>query len=395
MDTKANVTHRNGAPIWRVLEFIVFALESALGLVGFYLVLAVAATLFTEPVLVIVGTLALIIVIIAFLILLHEVGHATVAWILGWRVRSITVLMISFRPLAGLWTWNPKSLGADLGGCVVATPPERGTRTFDAMLYALGGSAANIALGIFCLSNFDKYQGVNSTAFYLVECIGVLSFGLGILNLFPMKTSGGFSSDGLIVLLLTWRLLRSKRVPREHDAHIRLMADLRDGTPPFEDDLKLLDEIYERNDGVTTDFEYLTIVFAIREGNLERIRTVLLRMESRGVAGQDGGNEFLALASALLDRDPDTAVQYLDAIVSQKKQDSYPYWRCMAAVEHLRGNTELALIAVQRARSLGTSLDEDEEGILNAIESGTELPSFAYRHERRMQLLTQRFPPEI
>lgn len=370
-----------------------------LSIIIIYLALRVVEFFAPDPALSVVGAFALLAFLEAFLILVHELGHAATAWLLGWRVRDITVLRLTYRPLAGVWAWNQKRKNLDVGGWVFSTPPEAGPNTLHSIAISAGGPFANVAFAVLCLGYIAVFPVGSDPAYYLLQITGWLSLATGALNLIPVKLHNGLKSDGSALASLVLRLMRPEKSVSKQFIVDRLIADLNDGLPPFEGDLLYLDKVWDTDGKDAAELENLLLVYAIIEGNLDRARRVLARRQARGNSMNLDEKALLALASVLIDADATSAKEQLDSIEPWKREDHYPYWRSLAALEHLCGDRAAALTAVQTARALsGTlhqGLDEDEEAILRAIETGTVLRWNSDLTERRKRFLAQRRRPRL
>lgn len=333
-----------------------------------------------------------------FLILIHELGHATAAWLLGWRVRDITVLRLTFRPMAGVWAWSRQRKNLDVGGWVYSTPPAVGAGTLHSIAISAAGPLANLAVAALCLGYITIIPTRSDAAYSLLQTTGWLSLMTGVLNLLPLKLANGLKSDGHQLVSLATQLVKFKKSPPVSQAHAleRLVADLNDGLPPFERDLQYLDDLWRQDDEVTLRFEGLILAYAVIEGNLLRIREILLRRLARDEALGVDDRSLLALAYLVLDGDAKAAEEQLDLIEPQER-GTYSYWRSTAAMLHISGARDVALNAVQTARKCASSfhaeLDEDEEAILQAIEAGDHLPKPADPAERRKRLLLKKRRP--
>jgi Peptidase family M50 len=333
-----------------------------------------------------------------FLILVHELGHATAAWLLGWRVRDITVLRLTFRPMAGVWAWNRQRKNLDVGGWVYSTPPAAGAGTLHSIAISAAGPLANLAFAALCLGYITFIPTRSDAVYFLLQTTGWLSLMTGVLNLLPLKLENGLKSDGRQLISLATQLMKFSKPPPVSHAHAleRLVADLNDGLPPFEHDLQYLDNLWRQDDEDTLRFEGLILVYAVIEGNLLRIREILLRRLARDEALGVDDRSLLVLAYLVLDGDAKAAEEHLE-LVEPRERGTYSYWRSTAVLFHVAGARDAALNAVQTARKCASSfhaeLDEDEEAILHAIEAGDHLPEPSDPAERRKRFLLQKRRP--
>ncbi|MDH4125182.1 MAG: site-2 protease family protein [Gammaproteobacteria bacterium] len=171
---------------------------------------AIAGTLFALMILIAVFeefsaprlSLAFIILFWAPLLVLHELGHALAARLLGWQVREI---VIGFGQ--ELWRWQSGATQLrikllPLEGYVVPAPPDASRlRLKSALIYA-AGPGAELLLLAFLLATFgpDTVFGDALGA----RQVAVQSLAIAILlgagfNLLPFRTDGGVS-DGLGIL---------------------------------------------------------------------------------------------------------------------------------------------------------------------------------------------------
>ena len=363
----------------------------------YFLASRVVSPLTDSPTLSTLATFALLIGQETILILIHELGHASAAWFLGWRVRNITVFRLTLRPLAGLWEWNAERKGLDVGGWVYSTPPETGASTLHSIVIYAAGPLANFAFATLCLGYIAFHPVRSDAVYFLLQTTGWLSFMTGALNLIPVKLSGGLKSDGYqLISLMIQRVKFRAPVSKTYAIH-RLFADLKDGVPPFESDLRYLDYIWRQDDEEALKHEDLILIYAIMEGNLHRIRDILARRLARGESLTTDERSLLALAYLLLDRDIEAASEHLDLVPPEDRLEAYSYWRSMAALLHFSGAHNAALNAAEIARKCAQisheDMDEDEEAILRAIEAGLDLPRSPDPVERRKRFLLRKRRP--
>lgn len=154
------------------------------------------------PTLLIAGVLA---------IAVHEAGH-----VLGARLGGFTVRMFTAGPLKllrddrGHWQLRRSSTAGEMGGLVIATPTRTEGLRHSAMLFAGGGPAASLLLGlgamaVYRIFGLDSFTWSASGAWMVLPAgvftFLVLSFGLSAVTGIPYMFAG-LSSDGRRVMLL-------------------------------------------------------------------------------------------------------------------------------------------------------------------------------------------------
>lgn len=128
--------------------------------------------------------------ILAFVaVLVHELGHAAMAWRLGADIRSIVVLPfeLRLRPRELRTKWRAGT--GDLGGYVAYTLDRIDARRKH-MLIAAAGPAANWLLAL-AAGLAAGQLGLTTLAGTLLGALALLSAGMGLANLVPFKGSDG------------------------------------------------------------------------------------------------------------------------------------------------------------------------------------------------------------
>ena len=142
---------------------------------------------------------ALVIILNACLVLLHEMGHALAAWSVGRRVHLIVVGKTGFIPRTRRVVRVPKSGREEYAGFVCTSPiwPDFSRRK--SIWVSAGGPLLTGLVGLVFLLNIDW-----SVNLPIQLALGGYFLSDMVLNLTPLKWRGGAASDGLRIWQ-SWR----------------------------------------------------------------------------------------------------------------------------------------------------------------------------------------------
>lgn len=309
-------------------------------------------------------------------VVIHELGHAAAAKAIGWRIHFISVSGFGYAPVARRWRRAASVLQQDIGGWVLATPP-RGRDWSDGHgVLAAGGPLANAVTGgaaLIAAAGFDRFTHAGSA----LEAFGLISILIAIANLIPVRTSEGGASDGALI----WAVLKDGG-PSETERAIAysLAADFDGAGARHADDIAVIKESAESGDlaaAAILSGQYFST------GEIERARPLLERLIAADPKHYAICRPDLAFIIAMIDGDPQSARGVLNATdkTTQKLlKQMFSYWRADAAIEHLEGDHDAALAAIEKARKMmrreGAVLDDDEERLYAAIKEKAPLPVF-------------------
>jgi Zn-dependent protease len=180
------------------------------------------------------ASIALILLAVLVTSVLHELGHAVVAWAFRMKLLSFNAGPFQWRWREGRWSFSFQPSGlVTLGGAVSVVPTHARQPRWQDICMILAGPAANLLIGLAVLYATLHAEG----SFYVREwefLARIASFGIiaAVLNLLPFRAQGAYSDGARILQLLTGspvaELLRSligtqttlvtARRPRELDA---------------------------------------------------------------------------------------------------------------------------------------------------------------------------------
>jgi hypothetical protein len=133
-----------------------------------------------------------------FAILTHELAQAWAMRRAGWHVVTIAVFPFVYDFRTGKITWWA-SLDGDIGGHVMARPPEGRSRRGDFMAFSAGTLANFICVLIFVpIAAVQDFAAIDA----LSGGIAATSLVVGLGNLLPFRTPGGYISNGGRLLAL-------------------------------------------------------------------------------------------------------------------------------------------------------------------------------------------------
>ena len=153
-----------------------------------------------NPLLRVVGFVAVAYAAIIFHIIIHEGGHLVFGLLTGYRFSS-------FRIFSFMWVKEGESVKfkrhsiAGTGGQCLMSPPDIQNGEMPVVWYNLGGSLMNIIFGLLSLGGFFLCGGVSVLSAVLL-LFALLGFSLAILNGVPMRM-GAIDNDGYNAISLS------------------------------------------------------------------------------------------------------------------------------------------------------------------------------------------------
>lgn len=181
-------------------------------------------------------------------IVVHELGHLIGALANGFRFRVLTLGPWSILSTnSGVRHRFSVSVMSMLGGQQISSPPVQGASDRQYVIYLLGGGVANIVTGAAALALVYTVALPAVLAFFLLF-FAVFSLLLGPVNLLPITTAAGVSTDGYHI-----RSLRRAGAEASHfRAMFQLIADMYAGVRPREWRQDVVDSLAQ---GGATDYE--------------------------------------------------------------------------------------------------------------------------------------------
>ncbi len=141
-----------------------------------------------------------------FVILVHEMGHAIGAWMVGYRVHIIVVGFLGFDPENITFRRVTETAENEIAGFVSCSPkwPLSGQRWREIWV-SFAGPFATILLGLVFLW-LDRMYGSHSEeyvhfGYFLLAIVCFVDAGF---NLFPRKLGSGINNDGRSILTSLW-----------------------------------------------------------------------------------------------------------------------------------------------------------------------------------------------
>jgi hypothetical protein len=273
---------------------------------------------------------------IVAVVVIHELGHALAAVLVGYRVRSIGVgpIWLSIRPLRLDFQWN--RFGPDVGGLVEAEMRPLSSRPgLRQASFSAGGPLANITT--FILLSVADLDAISPVAVELfLKVLSSSSLLIGLASLVPYQMASGHASDGkLIWLALTGagamglsKLDIFDRRPRDwsEDLVRTLGASTRSATWP--------------------GLEYLHFVDTGKSSQAAE----WLAVSVERIGEHPWLNIEAAFLAAFFDRDASRARALMPRLEVIDRSSFVPFWRAEAAVRLAEGDDQGALEAIREAR---------------------------------------------
>lgn len=166
-------------------------------------------------------------------ILLHELGHALAAWLVGWRVWIVSVLPIIVR--FGHPPRLSTKLSHDVGGYVMGSPPTMALDSrWRSIIFSAGGPLASLLTGplfIAWLTTLPRSGWETPTGAGLLGAalaFGCASTWSAVWTLWPMRSRSGRPNDMLMILAM----LGEPRRPAEASGGAWAAALFENGVEP-------------------------------------------------------------------------------------------------------------------------------------------------------------------
>ncbi|HEX2167757.1 MAG TPA: hypothetical protein VHG09_11050, partial [Longimicrobiales bacterium] len=156
-------------------------------------------------------------------ILIHEIGHLAAGALAGFRPLLLIAGPLRLERSNGRTAASLNRSVSLAGGLAICTPVGVHDLRRRTMVMAAGGPLASLVFGVQCLAIWMAVSqaiaggpGAASAVSVMLLFGGVVSLGIGMLTLLPMR-AGGFYSDGA-------RILRLMRQDEETEREVALMA---------------------------------------------------------------------------------------------------------------------------------------------------------------------------
>lgn len=325
--------------------------------------------------------IGVLITIVYFIIsvFVHEIGHAIVARLVGWRVHLIAVGSWTFLPRRKkIFRMSRNSGSNDLAGWVLATPPQESGWDKGTIPFFFGGAAGNLLSGVLLI--FLALAMYEEEFHYSVVLIGLAASSVLVAaaNLVPTSRRGAWRSDGGHL----WEAIKGESWPDRERRIARLYGAAFDGIPIEEWDASALKDFVNEtpSDG---GIDPLLISYAFAMADLATAKVVLDRYLKANSGSSLDYQCMYAFVIAMTDRDALRASKVLEKLPNHLVKKSFSFWRAKAVTAHLLEKRVEALEAVRKARhfagKIGASPDGDDELVFHAIEQDETLPHFEPR----------------
>lgn len=309
----------------------------------------------------------------------HEFGHASVAWLVGWRVHLVAIGSYGYLPMAKRFTRVAHGRRRRTAGMVFATAPRSGVWEKEFALHLFAGPAANLILAAaaFAFTFLLRSYWWNP----LLECLAALSLITGVANLIPFRGPGSRRSDGAQLLDLA---RKTHRLTVTRDLW-QLYGQSLDGVKPVDWDIGLVRDVEALSGTPEEDAfrDQLLLNYYLSYGDLSRCRALAERHAlSAGAKSHTMMVEY-AFLIALLDKNGEKAKAALDELPRRVQGESFQYWRAFAVASYVSGDNVGAREAVAKARAFAkkgkSNPDQDDLALMSAIEQDQPLPVIVSR----------------
>jgi len=309
----------------------------------------------------------------------HELGHAAVAVLLGWRVHMISVGPLGFFPATKSFRRIRPHVGDEGGGAVFATPPRIPRSGRRQAFIAAGGVTANFvlaAIGLFYVRSGADFASTHATVSRVLSAaLAMNSIIFATANLLPFRSASGSLSDG--ARLLECAFGKPPGIAARH--FVWLCGQMVDGVATERWDAAHVREA-ENFDGTLQQNElrdHLVLNYYFAVGDVVRARV----FTERCMQSVRPKSPVLLLAHAFLlafvDRNAAAAMKILDDLPGQYR-NMFAYWRSLAAALSRSGDNIGAREAVAKALACAemqnTNPDENDRALFEAIQHDRPLP---------------------
>jgi Peptidase family M50 len=150
------------------------------------------------------GYIIQLLLMLFIVVTLHELGHASIGWGLGMKLRSFTAGPIKFSLCDGKWDFkfNPKGIWAP-EGAVGVVPATVGHAVWCDLAVAFAGPAVNLISAMIALViayTSDPNDPIQLHG--MLALFGMDSLAVGLMNLVPFRTQKNYSDGARIAQML-------------------------------------------------------------------------------------------------------------------------------------------------------------------------------------------------
>ena len=252
-------------------------------------------------------------------VLVHELGHAIGAWLVGWRVWIISVTGIVVR-LGHAPRFSTKYT-RDVGGYVLGSPPDAAhDNRWRSIVFSAGGPLASLLTGplfIYWLATLPRdgwETPMGAGALGAVLAFGIASSSSALLTLWPMRSRGGRPND--MGMILDTLFLRPPAA--ESQGHAWAWALFGHGVEPSAWPRWMHESIARAasNPWGSPSAPFLAFVIALDRGDEAAARA------ASTLNAHDLGKLMRAFVAAYLDRDPQAATQQISGLLIDPNDDA-------------------------------------------------------------------------
>ena len=356
------------ARLWRGIILVTASILTLMMSIGASLDL-IKRTVFDYP---FVGFfLGALVVLVCYVV--HELGHAIGAWLVGWRVHLMAVGFVGYAPQARRLS-SKVNLPDTAGGMVFATPPKGSAWRQGNVIFILGGAAANFLFGAVLIISAQLWMGQQGAAFPFMMVVGVVSIIFGAFNLIPVWGPGRHENDGAQLI----SAIRGLEPSAQDQLKARLLGMVLDEVPLTDWDQDVVEALLDGRPADREEINPFLFRYFFARNDFQRARE-LFEQALRERLGLDPDLWFLyAFLLLLQDGQRETASAILRDHAVDSKAASPAYLLATCALNHLNGNKTAALAAVERMHArldhLGLSLGAYDIELLRAVKAGDRLP---------------------
>lgn len=304
---------------------------------------------------------------------IHELGHAAGARIVGWQVHAIAVRGYVYRIRQRKFDREIGERDAHTAGWVLSTPrPDQDwNRAWPAIIFA--GPLANLLAGAVAVAisiPLDRTGHALGLAGFLAG-FALCNLTVGIFNLIPFRAPGSKWSDGgkLVAALIGYEIAEFAQLASAIKGMQLDGVDAKDWHPSVMQRF----EVASFPPTLEPVRETCLIQYYLAHGGVRRIKAIVERSENLRDSKASPVLELKAFLACIVERDAEKALKLLDAIPPPARK-GFSYLRALAVAQAMHGEPDLARETVKAALVADGNPDQDDRALFDAIREDRPIP---------------------
>jgi len=197
---------------------------------------------------------------------LHELGHFLFGKMAGYKLLQYKVGPCCWKYENGSYRFEMEKVKGYMGLCMMIPPAEGVSRKANLLYYA-GGILVNIVTGAVCLLIAFLAQAISPLLFLALSIFGLLSIGMGLLNLRPSMSQNN-PTDGMIL----WNVVQGNNFAEGFEAINRMQAELSMGIRPRDMDIHIVENAGALDSYIRV-YQHIYLLYkALDKGEKEKVK---------------------------------------------------------------------------------------------------------------------------